>query len=146
MHPSASRSSRHRVVRAFSLVGFAALVLLVCYRLFVAKQDRRVKALAQLAPGDALERLASLPIYSWRYRFQPTVPHIGPLAQDFYARFGLGDSPRRIYIVDAIGVAYAALIALYERVAALSEEWKRLKPLLERIAAEQAISNKEGDI
>lgn len=104
-----------------------------------------MKTLARIAPPDVLERLASLPIYIWRYRFQPTIPHIGSTAQDFYERFGLGDSPRRVFVVDAIGVAYAAIIALYEQVRTLSEEWKRARPLLERIAAEQAATHREEE-
>jgi hypothetical protein len=132
--------------RAFTLVGLAGLALsVVCY-IFLAKPGRGVKTLAQLDPGDILERLASLPIYLWRYRFQPTVPHIGSMAQDFYARFAVGDSPRRIYVVDAIGVAYAAIIALHERVGTLTEEWERVRSLIEAGPEQRAAIREAGEL
>jgi hypothetical protein len=132
--------------RAASLLGLTGLALAVVCYFVLARLDRGVKTLAQLDPHEVLERLASLPIYRWRYRFQPTVPHIGGMAQDFYARFGVGDSPRRIYLVDAIGIAYAAIIALHEQLGALSAEWKRAWPLIEQLAAQQAAIHQEGEL
>ena len=38
--------------------------------------------------------------------------HIGPMAQDFYAAFGLGQGETTIATVDADGVALAAIQAL----------------------------------
>lgn len=67
-----------------------------------------------------LERLASLPVYGWRYRDEPEgVRHLGPMAQDFMAAFGLGDDDRRIMCVDANGVLVVAVQALVRRIAAL---------------------------
>lgn len=45
--------------------------------------------------------------------------HIRPVAQDFYAAFGVGEDPRRISTVDADGVALAAIQALYRMSQAL---------------------------
>src|SRR5437016_2027613 len=60
-------------------------------------------------PADAraiLERLATVPIQTWNYRTQPAgVRHIGPMAQDFAAAFGVGEDERHISTVDADGVA-----------------------------------------
>ena len=39
---------------------------------------------------------------------------MGPMAQDFKAAFGLGDTDRGYYSVDAHGVSFAAIQALYE--------------------------------
>jgi hypothetical protein len=40
--------------------------------------------------------------------------HIGPMAQDFYGAFGLGDDEKYISTLDADGVALAGVQALYE--------------------------------
>jgi hypothetical protein len=39
---------------------------------------------------DILPRLRSLPMFTWRYKGDP-VKHVGPMAQDFAATFGVGD-------------------------------------------------------
>ena len=63
---------------------------------------------------DVLEKIAHLPITTWRYRGQDVeIRHMGPTAQDFHAAFGLGDAPGYgITTVDADGVALAAIQAL----------------------------------
>ena len=53
-----------------------------------------------------LARLAEVPITTWNYETQdPTIRHMGPMAQDFHAAFGLGESERHIPTIDADGVA-----------------------------------------
>ena len=62
-------------------------------------------------------RLADISVESWNYKFQsPTVRHIGPMAQDFAAAFGVGEDDKHINMVDAFGVALASIQALYEMV------------------------------
>jgi hypothetical protein len=62
-----------------------------------------------------LADLAALPIFTWNYKAQPTtVRHLGPMAQDFHAVFGLGEDEKHISAVDSEGVALAALQALYK--------------------------------
>ncbi len=64
-----------------------------------------------------LEALAQLQISSWRYISQDSsVRHIGPMAQDFHQAFGVGKSERHITVIDADGVALAAIQALVKRV------------------------------
>ncbi len=54
-----------------------------------------------------------LPISKWSYKVEDgSVRHIGPMAQDFAAAFGLGSDDRSIGTVDADGVALAAMQAL----------------------------------
>lgn len=61
-----------------------------------------------------LERLMSIPISSWYYRSQdPSIRHIGPMAQDFHAAFSIGQDGRYISTVDEEGVALAAIQELY---------------------------------
>ena len=53
--------------------------------------------------------------------------HLGPMAQDFKAAFGLGDSDTVINMVDANGVVMVALQALYRRVLVLEAEVEALR-------------------
>ena len=80
--------------------------------------DRSVKANFESVDGrDVLEVLAEMPIETWNYDSQdPSIRHIGPVAQDFYAAFGVGEDERLITTVDADGVALAAIQGLYELV------------------------------
>ncbi len=83
------------------------------------------------APVDGfeiLERLAALPISTWNYKNDPpAVRHLGPMAQDFAAAFGLGDDDTRIATVDAQGVLMVAVQALYRRVQQLEREVAELR-------------------
>ena len=77
---------------------------------------------------EILERLAALPISTWNYKTDPpSVRHLGPMAQDFAAAFGLGDSDRHIHAIDAQGVLMVAVQALYRRVKALEAEVAALR-------------------
>jgi hypothetical protein len=68
-----------------------------------------------LKAKDILDKVLSLPVTKWRYHGEPeSVRHIGPMAQDFYAAFKLGESDRHIGTVDADGVALVAIQALHE--------------------------------
>jgi hypothetical protein len=77
-------------------------------------------AKAGFAPVDGrqvLEQLMSVPISTWHYRSQdPSIRHIGPMAQDFYAAFNVGEDNRYISTVDEEGVALAAIQELYRMV------------------------------
>lgn len=64
---------------------------------------------------EVVEWLAAIPIQTWNYKSQdPTIRHIGPVAQDFYAAFGVGEDDTHISTVDADGVALAAIQGLYQ--------------------------------
>lgn len=80
--------------------------------------DRAAKANFAVVDGRAvLEALASIPVESWNWKTQDaSIRHIGPMAQDFYAAFGVGEDPTRISTVDADGVALAAIQGLYQEV------------------------------
>lgn len=79
---------------------------------------------------EVLQRLADLPISSWRYKWEQSgIRHLGPMAQDFRAAFGLGDDDRTIGVLDANGVTMVAVQALYRRLTALEEEVAELRRL-----------------
>jgi len=88
------------------------------------------------SPVDGQEVLASLvemPITTWSHEAEDaSIRHMGPVAQDFYAAFGLGESDTSIGTLDADGVALAAIQGLYE----LSQEQaERIDALEGRVAA-----------
>lgn len=69
---------------------------------------------------EVLARLMELPVSTWTYGWDhDSVKHLGPMAQDFARAFGLGDSDRRIDMIDAAGVLMASLQAMHKRVVAL---------------------------
>jgi len=91
----------------------------------------RARAPAQHEPvkgQEVLEKLAALPISTWNYKRESAqVRHLGPMAQDFAATFGLGDNDRRINVVDANGVVMVSIQALYRRLKALQAEVQALR-------------------
>jgi hypothetical protein len=82
----------------------------------------RKEAFEAVDADEVLERLARLPIRSWRYREEAGARHLGPTAQDFHVAFGLGGSETAIATVDADGVALLAIQALERRNRELQEE------------------------
>ena len=59
---------------------------------------------------DMFKRVAGMPISTWSYKSdQKSVRHMGPMSQDFKAAFNLGDNDTSINVVDAGGVALAAI-------------------------------------
>lgn len=86
-------------------------------------------------PDAILERLTALPISTWSYKTEAPVKHIGPMAQDFMAAFGVGGSDRAIAKVDADGVAFAAIQALHARLEALEARNAKLERALAEASA-----------
>jgi len=77
---------------------------------------------------DVLERLLRVPVSEWNYRSQDaSIRHVGPVAEDFRAAFGVGESERMISTVDAQGVAFAAIQGLNAKFdAAIAERDARI--------------------
>ncbi len=89
----------------------------------VHTSDRDAKAdFASVDAQEVLEKVAALPLQSWSYTNRPGVKHVGPMAQDFRAAFGLGEDDKHIATVDADGVALAAIQGLNQKV---TEELKQ---------------------
>lgn len=79
-----------------------------------------------------LEAVAQLPITTWNMKGDANrTPHMGPVAQDFYAAFELGDSDTTINTADAQGVALAAIQGLYQLV---QEQQEKIAELEARLA------------
>ena len=88
-----------------------------------------------------LAKVAALPIAQWRYRNEVSgALHVGPVAEDFHAAFGLGDSERAIGVLDAAGVSLAAIQGLNAR---LEAEVARLRARVDDRDAEVARLERE---
>ena len=80
---------------------------------------------------EILETLAALPISTWNYKSDPpSVRHLGPMAQDFMAAFGLGSDDKVINLVDANGVVMVSIQALHRRLRDLETEVAALRARL----------------
>jgi len=122
-----------------------------------AISDRNVKQnVTPVDSRDVLERLAGIPIGEWNLISQdPSIRHIGPMAQDFHAAFRVGEMETHISSSDADGVALAAIQGLYEiaqekdcelaelreqkdrEVEELRSEISNLKAMVGKLAAQQ---------
>jgi hypothetical protein len=81
--------------------------------LLFENSDVNAKAnIEHIDPGEVLARVATLPISEWEYKDTPGQRHVGPMAQDFYAAFGLGVSNTSLATIDTSGVALASIKAL----------------------------------
>ena len=106
----------------------------VCATLFLPCSDRNMKE--NFSPIDSREVLAkvvSLPISRWNFKEAKSTPHIGPMAQDFYAAFAVGPDNRHIGTVDADGVALAAIQGLNEIVREKDSKIHELEQRMERL-------------
>ena len=102
------------------------------------RSDRDIKTdFAEVDARTVLERLAALPITQWRYRDDdPSIRHIGPMAQDFAAAFGVGEDERSIHPVDAQGVAIASIQALHRALGEALEELRAQRAKIEELTGE----------
>ena len=92
----------------------------------------RKENLQTVDPEVVLAKVNSLPIYTWNYIGDAeTTRHMGPIAQDMYAAFGLGEDDQHISPLDVNGAALAAVQALTDRVA-------EQDATIESLAAEKA--------
>lgn len=68
-------------------------------------------------PLHVLAKLVAMPVQTWFYKdAHEEGPHMGPVAEDFAATFGLGKDERHIATVDESGVAFAAIQGLNQKV------------------------------
>ena len=99
--------------------------------------SRKIKTgIAPVNAQDMLARVAALPVAEWQYTTDLGVRHVGPMAEDFYATFGLGADAAHIAPSDQAGVALAAVQALNQVVNDKNTEISELKA---RLAALEAV-------
>lgn len=90
--------------------------------------------LSAVDPSTILEQVLALGITRWRYKNSDEGEHVGPMAEDFKAAFGLAGDGKSIATVDADGVALAAIQGLNQKLeaenAALRKEIDALRELV----------------
>ena len=99
--------------------------------------DRNAKRdIVPVDGGKVLEKVLGLPISEWTYKAgDPSVRHVGPMAQDFRASFGLGKDDKTISFHDPAGVALAAIQGLN---GVVEEKSRRIDELEKQNAALEA--------
>lgn len=104
---------------------------------FNCTSSRATKAnFASVSGTDLLARVRALPITTWNYISEgDKVRHLGPMAEDFYAAFGLGEGSKSIGVQDLASVSLAGVKALEERTAELRDKTAEIDRLRTEVAA-----------
>jgi hypothetical protein len=111
---------------------------------WACSSDRNLKNnIRSIDSRSVLELVAQMPISQWSMNSDTAGrKHIGPMAQDFYAAFGLGDSDKYIAQGDAQGVALASIQGLYqlvqEKLEQKDERIQKLEALLQGLEERMA--------
>lgn len=115
--------------------------------------DRNLKeAFQDVDVRKVLEQVVELPIQKWNYkRDKGVIRHIGPVAQDFHQAFGVGRDDVTISMVDADGVALAAIQGLHQVVDEKDVEIQTLREKTEAMEAQlkllmRAFAEKPQDV
>jgi hypothetical protein len=94
-------------------------------------------------PLEVLRKVAALPITTWSYKQDPSVRHIGPMAEDFFSAFAVGADAKGISVTDSAGVTLAAIQGLNQKIqekdAALAELRQQNAELNHRLADLEAL-------
>ena len=120
--------------------------------IWTAASSRTFKeGFARIDAGNILAKVIALPVQTWFYKDDHQEGrHMGPVAEDFAALFGLGNDDKHIGGVDESGVAFAAIQGLNRKVEEVNGELKRensklrtdLDDVLGRLSK---LENKQGE-
>ena len=106
--------------------------------------SRTIKTAIEPADNSKiLDRVAELPIAEWSYKANdPSIRHIGPMAEDFHSVFGFGTDGQHLAPGDMAGVALASIQSLNRRLqeetAKRAELEKENQDLAQRLQALEA--------
>ena len=100
---------------------------------YFSSSSREVKdEIVAVDPREILDRVMELPVSSWKFKaVDDGVRHIGPMAEDFQAAFGLGGRDDVISTLDTSGVTLAAIQGLRLELEERDREISRLRQQLE---------------
>jgi len=91
-----------------------------------------------VAETNVLSKLRLIPITSWNYISEgKQVRHLGPMAEDFFAQFGLGTGNTSIGVQDLAGVSIAAVKELDAQLREKNAEIERLQNEVKQMKANQ---------
>jgi hypothetical protein len=101
------------------------------------------RRLGKVNTCEILNKVCSLPIERWSYKTQDErIQHIGPMSQDFYTVFEIGEDDKTITTVDPDGVALAAIQELAKQVNELRNENQQLRTQMQTIMADKKQSQR----
>ena len=90
-----------------------------------------------LEATEILDKIGRIEVRQWSYKQRPGEIHVGPVAEDFYELFGLGEGNTKISTIDADGVMMLAIQALKDEneqlKAKLDEQEKLIAQILEKL-------------
>ena len=78
-----------------------------------------------LDASTILSKLSDLDIQQWTYKARPDEKHVGPVAEDFYEAFGLGQGDENISTIDADGIMMLAIQELNRELKKQNEELRK---------------------
>jgi trimeric autotransporter adhesin len=109
---------------------------------WTCSSDRNLKeAVQNISPRAILAKVSALPLSTWQF-IGTNRRHLGPMAQDFRAAFGLGEDDKHITTADVSGVALAAIQGLNEKLIQKDAEISKLKSKaakVDKLEAELAV-------
>ncbi|WP_407555520.1 tail fiber domain-containing protein [Streptomyces sp. Pv4-95] len=83
---------------------------------------------------QVLEAALALPVSTWRYHWDPAqVRHLGPMAQDWWDAFGVGENNKTICCTDTNGVAIVCIQALHRLLKESQQETAQLRERLDQL-------------
>jgi trimeric autotransporter adhesin len=87
----------------------------------------------KVTPRSILAKVSLMPVSQWNFKSDGgKYTHLGPMAQDFRRLFGLGVDEKSISMVDAAGVAFAAIQGLNQ---VIKEKDAKIEALITRLRA-----------
>jgi hypothetical protein len=110
--------------------------------------DRNVKeSFTEVDAQAVLEKVAAMPVSEWQFKTAPGERHLGPMAQDFHAAFGLGTDDKHIAVIDEGGVALAAIQGLNQKLESEAKEKDaEIQELKQRLEAlEKIVLNQKSN-
>ena len=114
-----------------------------CGQMCPVSDRNRKRDFETIDPAAVLEKVVAMPITEWSYKFEDSnIRHIGPMAQDFRAAFGVGKTEKLIFQVDADGVALASIQALHAEIEQLKDDKTALQATLSTL--ERRLTALEG--
>jgi hypothetical protein len=107
---------------------------------WIAASDSMKKQNIRLVDTEEiLDKVSQLPIKQWSYKnADPSIEHIGPMAQDFWKLFHLGEDSLGISTIDPDGIALAAIKELKVRtdeIEILKTENEAMRARLDKLEA-----------
>jgi len=138
-----------RAGSAIAMAQFSPAGLTVNGAVVLTSDRNRKENFQPVDAGEVLAKVAALSLTRWNYKEDSRSTHIGPMAQDFHAAFGVGPDDKHIATVDADGVALAAIQGLNKKleeklqqqeteIATLKQAVRELQSLLKTGSAQES--------